>query len=351
VNSIEWRSAGSLLRWCRASLVLSTTPIVAGCSWHPASYATSVEMLVKVPTDFDQNVCRAYCREYDVPRTGSLGVDPPPSPVSDCHLATFAITADKPVANVVVPPVGSTVLVCEYHWAGRLEGDLFGVPGPYGRIAARAEGFQGSPRSAREYFQRAAYYEAASIIAFEQLVFDLDVLGAPSELVCAAKRAAADEAVHVRLTLALAESHAGPPSPPWPRLPSAQRRNISPLELALDNASGGCVNETLGTWLQLHQAAAARDPHLRAVAHRIARDEAGHAALSFRVFDWLDQKLDASERRLVRTHLLAATRTLPENDELAPAVAAGIGLPDEAQMAYLGHALRHTLPIVCEGLA
>jgi hypothetical protein len=355
VNSSEWRTAGSLLRWCQATLVLATPAIVAGCSWDPASYATSVEMLAKVPTtrhgaDLDRDVCRVYCRAYDMDGIPSLGVAPRPSPVSGCHLATFAMTPEKPLPNAVVPPVGSTVLICEYHWAGQLDVDPFGLPGaPYGRLVARAKGFRGAPRSAREHFHRAAYYEAASIVAFEQLAFDLEALGAPPELVRAAERAAEDETVHTRLSLALAQAHTGAPPPPWPRLPVAHRRNVRRLDLGLDNARGGCVNETLGTWLQLHQAAAARDPHLRAVARRIAEDEARHAALSFRIFDWLDPQLDAGERRLVRARLLDATRTLPDDDELAPAVAASIGLPDRAQVARMARMLRHTLPLVCQG--
>ena len=61
-----------------------------------------------------------------------------------------------------------------------------------------------------------------------------------------------------------------------------------------------------GTWLQLYQASTAPDLRLRSVARRIALDEARHAALSFRIFDWLDQKLDHAGRQLVAARLFEA---------------------------------------------
>jgi hypothetical protein len=256
-----------------------------------------------------------------------------------------APNAVTPAPNVAVPPLGSTVLLCDYHRAGKLEADLFGVPTPYGRPVAHTPPFRGIPRTAREHFQRAAYYEAASIVAFQQLIFDLQTLGAPSELVRAAEHGKADEARHTRLSIAASGSFDGPPPSPWPRLPGARRRTLSALDLALDNAVAGCVNETFGTWLQLYQARAAPKAWQRAVARRIARDEARHAALSFRIFDWLAPQLDQAERRLVSSHMLQATRGLLQSSELPPDVASSIGMPNRAHIASVLHRLREALSV------
>jgi demethoxyubiquinone hydroxylase (CLK1/Coq7/Cat5 family) len=52
--------------------------------------------------------------------------------------------------------------------------------------------------------------------------------------------------------------------------------------IALDNVSEGCVRELYGALVATYQARVARDPEVRAVVTRIAREETQHAALSLR---------------------------------------------------------------------
>jgi hypothetical protein len=95
--------------------------------------------------------------------------------------------------------------------------------------------------------------------------------------------------------------------------------------------------------LQLHQASSAPDPRLRILARRIARDEARHAALSFRIFDWLDQQLDHTEQQLVSTRLLDATRGLLQSPELPLDVATSVGMPSRAERTRAARLLHDAL--------
>jgi hypothetical protein len=113
----------------------------------------------------------------------------------------------------------------------------------------------------------------------------------------------------------------------WPPLPRVREAARSLLDLAIENATSGCVAETHGVWVALHQSKHAEDPRVRRALAGVARDEARHAALAWRVFDWLDGRLSESERGRVRDAsaraLAAAERPLPVHHDVARA----LGLP------------------------
>jgi len=147
------------------------------------------------------------------------------------------------------------------------------------------------------YIAQQAELEAASVRAFADLHDDLIALGAPRALVRATVSAAADEVRHARACDRLARRHGV--APDLRALGAAGRR--SRAQLATDNLVEGCVRETYGAVLASYQARAARDATLRGAMRAIARDEAKHAALSWRIQRWLWPQLSDHERRAALT--------------------------------------------------
>lgn len=126
------------------------------------------------------------------------------------------------------------------------------------------------------FFARAAQLEAASVDAFRVLQRELRAHGAPRGLLARATRAANDEIAHARMTAAIARRFGGRFAKP--RVEPREVRSLE--EIALENATEGCVNETYGALVATFQARVAGDPRVRAAMARIARDETRHAALA-----------------------------------------------------------------------
>ena len=194
-----------------------------------------------------------------------------------------------------------------------------------------ARGAAGRPLGA--FFAHQAMLEAASVQAFHDLRADLTALGAPSSLVAAAARAAADEVRHARTCARLARRHGGrwhePPAIPAPRRSAAA--------LAEDNVVEGCVRETYGAAVAAYQARAAGDRRIRRAMATIARDEAAHAALAWRVHRWLAPQLDAATQARVRDASRAARAKLFASAKRASVP--GAGLPSVATAHHLLSAL------------
>jgi rubrerythrin len=178
--------------------------------------------------------------------------------------------------------------------------------------------------SVAERLARQAYYEAASVVAFERLTAGLVRAGAPGELVARARAAARDEERHAALFAALANKHGARPT-----APALSREAPSLFELALENATEGCVREAFGALVTLHQAEHAAEAEVRSAFAAIAEDEAEHAALSWELRVWFDAALAPAERAAVRAAhdraVLAARREAAVPPD-APSVA--LGLPD-----------------------
>jgi hypothetical protein len=179
-----------------------------------------------------------------------------------------------------------------------------------------------------ERVARQAYYEAASVIAFERLTWALESAAAPRTLVDRARAAAADEARHASLFAELAATLGAAP-------PALTHRTTAPtlLDIALENAAEGCVRETFGALVTLHQAEHAESEELRAAFASIAEDEAEHAALSWELKAWFDTQLDASDRALVHdayTKALASARRETAAPPDAPGLALGLPAPARA---------------------
>jgi hypothetical protein len=137
------------------------------------------------------------------------------------------------------------------------------------------------------FLAEAAELEAASVPAFRRVASELRAHGAPAELVGAARAAMADEARHWLHTRDLARRRGG--------RPCRKTQPVVPLasleEAALDNVVEGCVRETYGAMVAMHQAATAADPEVRQLMTHIAHDELDHAALAWRIDAWASAQL------------------------------------------------------------
>lgn len=219
--------------------------------------------------------CEAVCRSQGAAdadaRVSSCFLEPPSSSAGPHLLVAWKRTSEKGWDPF---PRWSLVRT----WQGR-----------------RPAGFEDEPLgdTPGERFAAAAALEAAAVTAFEDLAAELAAHGAPRSLLAGCRRAAADEVRHARDVGALAAAFGGAvrargvPARPGPRPLAA---------LALENLVEGCVGEAFAAALAEHQRRAAAHPGVRRVARAIAREEAAHAALGFRVHAWLAARLTDAER-------------------------------------------------------
>jgi hypothetical protein len=162
------------------------------------------------------------------------------------------------------------------------------------------------------FFASAAQLEAASIASFAFVARDLRMHGAPARLVRAALHARRDEIRHARVMSRLAREHG---AAKVPKLVAARWAPRSLEAIATDNAVEGCLRETYGALDAGWMAQNARDPRVRAAMKVIARDEARHAALAWRVCAWSSELLGPTARARIAKARSAAVRQL--SDELA----------------------------------
>jgi hypothetical protein len=170
------------------------------------------------------------------------------------------------------------------------------------------------PNALAAYFERAAFLEAASVRAFDELHAALASACAPEELLVAARRAARDEVTHLRATARLARRFGGR-APPSARdeIGATARDEIATRSLeavARHNAIEGCVRETYGALLASFQATHARDAQIRRALGTIAVDETRHAALSWAIHRWASIHLKSASWSAVQIALRSAIAEL-----------------------------------------
>ena len=202
---------------------------------------------------------------------------------------------------------------------------------PFGYVPpSRAESL-----SLGAHFARMAALEDASVAAFRGLARELRALGAPRAIVRGCQRAARDEVRHARATTALARRHGV-----RARFATVARVSGRPLvAIAMENAVEGCVRETFGAVVARWQARTARDPVVRAVMVRIARDEARHASLAWAIDAWARPRLDRPARARVERARADAVRALSASKVDLPSYADAVGLPAHAVQRALFAAL------------
>lgn len=191
-----------------------------------------------------------------------------------------------------------------------------------------------------KFFAEAAYLEAASVFAFERLEEELRTLGAPMELVDAARSSRKEEIRHARMTTKLASRFGATVAEPVvdPNV-AAERR--SAFDIALENAVEGCVRETYAAIVAHWQAQACSDRHIARVMQAIAQDETKHAALAWDVAAWLEPRLSDEERARIDAAREAAREEMRASlaRDLDESVIAIAGMPRSADALALFEAV------------
>ncbi len=165
-----------------------------------------------------------------------------------------------------------------------------------------------------DHFARTAHLEAASVVAFERLAEELAALGAPDDLVLAAKKSADDERRHAMTTERLARRFGG--TTIAPEVEPVGKRSL--FDIVLENALEGCVRESFGALVATYQAEHALDDEIREAMRTIAREETDHAWLSWELHAWAKTRLSPEEMdRIERARDEAAhafAKSLVEDD-------------------------------------
>ena len=183
------------------------------------------------------------------------------------------------------------------------------------------------------YLLLAAHLETAAVIAFEHLARDLELHGAPPELVERALRSADDERRHQAVMERLCARRGLSPLP----VVAASYAPKSLQAFAEENAVEGCGRETLGALVALHQAEHAQTEELRSLMQVIAEDEVQHAELAWDIAAWLAPRLSDVERKRhdrARRQAVAAF-----HDMTFPGTP--MGLPSTATLRFYAESIAH----------
>lgn len=300
--------------------------------------------------------CWSVCNEENALRTISSDVErdlsgrlrstsPPYTPFESCKalceaepgLLEFKACSVAPVNRDASAPDREKVIVsCQGIWA-----DCRSVPSVSFGSGRVPEGYRAGVSTA--HLSESARLESAAAVAFERLASELEAHHAPRALIEAAKQASEDERRHAALMGAVVMQLGGtyvpydaPPLRPRPL-----------LDVALENAREGVVNETLGAVLNAHQADHAEGSALRTVYASIAKDELAHARLSIRVHQWLLTQLPSEARVLVTQEMTraiaSARRQFEANTESEPS----LGLPSCTDAQQIVNALSKRVWSAC----
>jgi len=252
---------------------------------------------------------------------------------------SFACVVDcDRVCGAIAPAAQNGFRSCSWTSDGKLS-YLCGACG-VGRVAA-GTALCPPGETVADRLAHQAYYEAASVVAFERLVVALERAGAPRALIARACAAANDEARHAALFSELAQRHGVAPI-----VLDARPATPSLFELALENATEGCVRETFGAIVTLHQAQHAESEEVRAAFAAIADDEAEHAALSWELKTWFDTQLTPAERSRVQDAHDVAVAAAHRDAATAPdAPGVALGLPSPARAEQMLGALMAAMAI------
>lgn len=207
------------------------------------------------------------------------------------------------------------------------------VSGPHWQV----EGLQGlsfdPDPAAAEHWLEVAALEHASVGSFARFTLQLLVLGAPSELIARAQRAALDEVEHAELAYSVAAAlGAGERGPgPLPLAAAAIATSLDEIVEAL--VVEGCVGETLGA-IEALACAEAAHPAIARVLRRIADDERRHAELAWSTLAWLRGRYGERVVASARRGFDEARRAL-ELDPAASAARPALGVLDALELRAL----------------
>lgn len=141
-------------------------------------------------------------------------------------------------------------------------------------------------RSLADAWLADAALEHASVASFARFALELLALGAPSELVADAHRAALDEVEHASLAYGLAAAYGAAELGPGPLDLGGMELRADLAAVAASAVTEGCIGETFAAVGALQAYAECTDPAVAAVLRRVADDELRHAELAFRFVAW-----------------------------------------------------------------
>jgi hypothetical protein len=196
-----------------------------------------------------------------------------------------------------------------------------------------------APNAVAETLAVMAQCEAASVEAFDSLHADLARLGASRSILRAVSAARNDETRHARVVGGMAERFGA--HVPDRRVGDMAPRSIH--QLAVENAEEGCVRETFGAALAAMQASRARDPGVRSMMLGIANDERRHAALAWRIADWLERRMQPHELIRIRRARAAALAALESELSGQEQENETLGLPDRRAVLAALESIREAL--------
>lgn len=151
-------------------------------------------------------------------------------------------------------------------------------------------------RAVRDHYSSSAQFEMSSVWTFLRLAEELAAVGAPAALIASALDAADDEVRHAELCAAAAGGTELSPLPMSIARPRFATRSPEALAiLAVEAWCEGALNEGAAAE-EARLAAAETTGAMRSMLASIARDEAGHAELSWAVLAWLFEVAPAITR-------------------------------------------------------
>lgn len=295
------------------------------------------KFLGKIDTP-DEALLVAYANRYDALECKG----PAPKQVGKAYQLTLnKMISDCPIETAdVTISIAEDGAVKELAVANRKKSAACVGRRPAG-LRVRAASEDASASSPAEYLAVCAQLEAASVPAFQRLERDLQGLAAPDALLLKCRQAVADERRHTRTMTRLARRRGAS----VPRVRVAPYRPRRLVNVAIENAVEGCVRETFGVLVGLHQSAHAEDADVRAAMLGIAHDELRHAELSWEVAEWFEARLSPSELRRARLARSRAIEALRTELSVAPpqALNRAVGLPSVAASLAMLDELSRTL--------
>jgi len=233
--------------------------------------------------------------------------------------------------NVEFDAEGQAVVGVTTYWGGDCDDGVVEGRRPPGLN----EAIFSSATEAGLWLAKMARLEEASVYAFLFLATELEHHGAPDALVEAARQSALDEIRHARSMAALALRYGATPPRAVVDLPRQPR---SLREIAVENATEGCVRETFGALVALHQSHAAEDSFVRRIMSGIAADELRHSELSWDIDRWV-RRSQPDLRGALDIARALALRALQSELGAGPSdkVCMQLGLPS----ATVSHAMLH----------
>lgn len=157
-------------------------------------------------------------------------------------------------------------------------------------------------------------HEHASIAAFSRSLMDLLGLGAPRELVKDTTQAIQDEIDHAHDCFSIASAYARAPLGPDTVDTSGDVHHATVAEILHATIVEGCIGESVAAVEAQWLGARVSDPFVARALAKIARDEADHALLAWRIARWVlktHPHLAATARDAFATAELSTDSVLP----------------------------------------